>query len=84
MASVENSQRRQETSATNIISKNPEKSSIGAKYSLSDSDGNTLTNEQQNYFKDSKMRDENGSLKVMYHGSQNAGFHMINRKKITE
>lgn len=47
----------------------------GTKYSLSDSDGKKLTKEQSEYFKDSKMRDENGNLKVMYHGSQYAGFH---------
>lgn len=47
------------------------------KYSLSDSDGKQLTKEQQEYFKDSKMRDENGNLKVMYHGSQDAGFHVF-------
>ena len=45
------------------------------KYSLSDSDGKKLTKEQSEYFKDSKMRDDNGNLKVMYHGSQDAGFH---------
>ena len=45
------------------------------RYSLSDSDGKQLSKEQQEYFKDSKMRDENGNLKVMYHGSQDAGFH---------
>ena len=48
-----------------------------AKYSLSDSDGKQLTKEQQEYFKDSKVRDENGNLKVMYHGSQDAGFHVF-------
>jgi DNA-binding ferritin-like protein (Dps family) len=47
------------------------------KYSLSDSDGKQLSKEQQEYFKDSKMRDENGNLKVMYHGSQDAGFHVF-------
>ena len=47
------------------------------KYSLSDSTGKQLTKEQQEYFKDSKMRDENGNLKVMYHGSQDAGFHVF-------
>lgn len=47
------------------------------KYSLSDSDGKTLTKEQNEYFKDSKMRDENGNLKVMYHGSRDAGFHIF-------
>ena len=46
-------------------------------YSLSDSDGKKLTKEQQEYFKDSKVRDENGNLKVMYHGSQNGGFHVF-------
>lgn len=49
----------------------------GRKYSLSDSDGRELTKEQQDYFKDSKVRDENGNLKVMYHGSQDAGFHVF-------
>ena len=57
------------------------KAEIGtAKYSLSDSDGKQLTKEQQEYFKDSKMRDDNGSLKVMYHGSQDAGFHVFDSK----
>ena len=49
----------------------------GTKYSLSDSDGKKLTKEQSEYFKDSKMRDDNGNLKVMYHGSQDAGFHIF-------
>lgn len=43
-------------------------------YSISDSDGKQLTKEQQEYFKDSKVRDENGSLKVMYHGTPNGDF----------
>lgn len=34
----------------------------GVKYSLSDSDGKQLTKEQQDYFKDSKMRDDNGKV----------------------
>jgi hypothetical protein len=46
-------------------------------FSLSDSDGKQLSKEQQDYFKDSKMRDEDGNLKVMYHGSQDAGFHVF-------
>ena len=50
------------------------------KYSLSDSDGKQLTKEQQEYFKESKVRDENGNLKVMYHGSQAAGFHVFDAK----
>lgn len=33
----------------------------------------SLTEEQENYFKDSKVRDENGNLKVMYHGTSKGG-----------
>lgn len=40
------------------------------KYSLSDNQGHTLSKEQQEYFKDSKVRDEEGNLKVMYHGTE--------------
>lgn len=39
------------------------------RYSLKDSEGNTLTEAQQEYFKDSKVRDEDGNLLVVYHGS---------------
>jgi len=34
-----------------------------------DSEGNMLSKEQQDYFKDSIIRDKNGKLKVVYHGS---------------
>lgn len=41
-------------------------------YSLStDSKGNNLSKEQQEFFKDTVVRDDNGNLKVMYHGSPN-------------
>ena len=46
----------------------------GNKYSLSDSQGRKLTKGQQEYFKDSKIRDENGQLKVMYHGTPAGDF----------
>lgn len=46
----------------------------GVKYSLTDSEGRQLSKEQQEYFKDSKVRDENGNLKVMYHGTSYGGF----------
>ena len=36
-----------------------------------DNQGKTLTKEQQEYFKDSKVRDENGNLLTVYHGSPN-------------
>ena len=45
------------------------------KYSVrEDSEGNALTKEQQEFFKDSKARDENGKLLVLYHGSEVGGF----------
>ena len=39
------------------------------KYSLTDNQGRTLTKEQQEYFKDSKVRDEEGRLLEVYHGT---------------
>lgn len=39
------------------------------KYSSRDSDGNKLSENQIEYFKDSKVRDESGNLLVMYHGT---------------
>ena len=36
---------------------------------ITDSDGNQLTREQQEFFKDSKARDKNGNLLRLYHGS---------------
>lgn len=79
MASQDDSQRRQETSVGNII---PQKEdAVNRQFSLStDSDGKQLTEGQQEYFKDSKVRDENGALKVMYHGSQDTGFHEFNAR----
>ena len=44
------------------------------KLSGRDSLGNALTEAQQSYFAESKVRDENGNLKVMYHGTPNATF----------
>lgn len=45
------------------------------KYSMTkDSDGNNLTEAQQEFFKDSKVVDEEGNLKVMYHGTPNGDF----------
>lgn len=37
-----------------------------------DSEGNPLTSKQNEYFKDSKVRDEDGRLKVVYHGTPNS------------
>ena len=47
---------------------------VKSQFSLSDSNGNQLTQEQNEFFKDSKVRDDNGNLKVMYHGTPNGSF----------
>ena len=44
------------------------------RFSRQDSDGNNLTTEQQEYFKNSKVRDEQGRLLVMHHGTPYGGF----------
>ena len=46
-----------------------------------DSEGNQLSKEQQEYFKDSKARDENGNLVPVYHTSQTAGYYTLGGKK---
>ena len=50
------------------------------RFSLSDSNGRELTKEQQEYFKDSKVRDEDGNLRVVYHGSSE-DFTVFDRTK---
>ena len=49
------------------------------RYSDRDSNGNQLTAEQQEFFKDSKVRDENGNLLVVYHGTRKADFTEFKR-----
>ena len=43
-------------------------------YSGKNSIGNDLNSNQKEYFKDSKVRDQNGNLLVLYHGTPNGGF----------
>lgn len=54
----------------------------GEQYSISetDSDGNTLTAEQREFFRDSKVVDENGNLRVVYHGTDQ-DFTVFDRTK---
>lgn len=54
------------------------------KYSISqtqDSQGKELTKEQQEYFKDSKVRDNEGRLLEVYHGTPNPGFTIFDTNK---
>lgn len=48
-----------------------------------DSEGRELSKEQQEYFKDSKVRDENGNLLVLHHGTD-ADFNIFEHKYIGE
>lgn len=54
---------------------------IVPRFSLSDSDGNALTKEQQDFFKDSKVRDDAGNLMVVYHGTKDFGFTKFDTSK---
>lgn len=74
-ASVEDAIR----STEGIVSQNEE--GVKQKYSREiDSDGNKLTAAQADFFKDSKIRDEDGNLRVVYHGTD-AEFTVFDRTK---
>lgn len=45
-----------------------------------DSEGKTLTKAQEEFFKDSKVRDENGNLMVMYHGTEMGSFDIFEQE----
>lgn len=57
---------------------NPKEKDI--RYSDRDTLGNSLSNEQQEYFKDSKIRDKDGNLLVVRHGT-NEDFHIFDFSK---
>lgn len=63
-----------------IDNKTPTKSD-DIRYSLKDSEGNELSKEQQEFFKNSKVRDKNGNLLVVYHGT-NSEFFEFDKSKI--
>ena len=44
------------------------------KFSMQDSEGNELTEEQAEYFADSKVRDDEGNLMAVYHGTPSGNF----------
>ena len=55
-----------------IIPREQKKNKYSIGLSSHDIKGRTLSKQQQEYFKDSKARDENGNLKVYYHGTSRA------------
>lgn len=61
--------------AQNNVTYDDAGNAVTTQYSISDSNGRQLTTEQQEFFKDSVVRDDNGNLKVMYHGTSNGGFN---------
>ena len=65
-------------SSKKSIHENIENSNI--KYSLTDNQGRQLTKEQQKFFRNSKVRDEDGNLRVVYHGSSE-DFTVFDRTK---
>lgn len=62
----------------------PHKSQLSDfRYSLKDSKNNYLSKEQAEFFKDSKVRDDNGNLLVVYHGTD-ADFNVFDKSKNIE
>lgn len=51
------------------------------KMSKTDSQGNTLSQEQQEFFKDSKVRDKDGKLLVVYHGTNKSDLNKFKKGK---
>lgn len=50
--------------------------------SSKDNQGRILTKEQQDFFKDSKVRDENGNLITVYHGTPTGGFTIYDTSRL--
>ncbi len=59
--------RKSENNESRISGKDAADGSRRLKFSLKDSDGNTLSPEQQEYFKNSEVVDKDGNLLVVYH-----------------
>ncbi|MCF0138334.1 MAG: hypothetical protein HUJ66_08230 [Oscillospiraceae bacterium] len=53
-----------------------------ALFSLRDSAGDQLSKGQQEYFRDSKVRDADGNLMLVYHGTPGGGFTVFDKSKI--
>lgn len=47
-----------------------------------DSEGNKLSKQQVEYFKNSKIRDNSGNLLVMYHGTSSDSIDSFNKNSI--
>lgn len=68
--------------AKNTTSENADSGNT-ARYTVAhDSEGSPLSPKQADYFKNSKIRDKNGNLLVVYHGTENGGFTEFSKEKI--
>lgn len=54
------------------------------RYSDRDSEGNTLSEGQQEFFKDSEVRDKDGNLLVVYHGSPKGNTTIFDKSKTSK
>ena len=61
---------KDDVNTTKYSMQESEKNSDSFNLSKQDNKGRTLTKEQQEYFKDSKVRDENSNLLEVYHGTE--------------
>ena len=64
------------TDATAMVAQNESnvKKKLSARQEKVDADGNALSAEQAAFFQESKVRDEDGKLRVMYHGTPSGDF----------
>ena len=76
---IESNKSNQQRRRDNSNSKN------NIRYALpeTDSNGNTLTDKQREYFSNSKVVDENGNLLVVYHGTPNEKFYTFDSNKLS-
>jgi len=83
LIAVVGSQPRGKTLSGHSISQDGE--NVNREFSVSevtqDSEGRQLSDGQREYFRDSKVTDANGNLKVMYHGTAGEGFTVFDKRK---
>lgn len=79
-ASTDNGTEAGQTTADTVDMVTHPEEKVKENLSDRDSTGKVLTEEQLEFFKDSKVLDEDGNLLVLYHGTQNGGFNIFNPK----
>ena len=67
-----------------ILSVKAKQVETGKKFSHRDSNGTELTDAQIEYFRDSKVRDAEGNLLVVYHGTKAGGFNIFKYDKAVQ